>query len=1075
MMIKNLFFPLVFLLINLFFLEEGYGQTQKLTPVMPLAPEAAEFSKYGSVPVSLVSGTPSISLPIYEINSGGIKIPISLSYNASGVQVNQRSTWVGLGWSLNSGGVISRAVRGKADEEVDGYFQTTYTADQIMALPSTDIDLLGRFADNSLDAHPDMFSYSLPSGTAGRFIYSKDLGKFQSIPDERIEITRITPDNVYTIRDIDGKKYFFTAKQTMSSDNNTTGLKTNIQSWYLTKILSVDGRDSISFTYNTVASGGVDNDEFTRTQYHSYKMEEGGGGMWVDQGTTTSTSSYFISYMVPDEILFRNGKVKFYAGTGRKDYAGRMLDSIVVFNKNDVGYSRVEKYSLDHDYFVSDPNKTFKDFYRLRLKAFKKENINNSSDQQIHSFEYNTTTLPEYNSNSQDYWGYYNGTAFNDLLPNTVPMASELGVYQNNGSLIGSGNRSGSPEHVKAGILEKIVYPTKGYTVFNFESNRYKSDVSKISIYTVTYLSNFGIGKNKLSTATNTFTWPQNAYTNNVNFSIEFSAHTNPSAADVAQKVWIKDLTDGSQWVFEHTGDFTKKLVTDYGMMLTADHQYEIRSIIDDVAATSIKITVTSKRRYSESIINYGAGIRIRDILNYDNSGALLNKDTYTYSSNAGGIDNGMITRNDQSLSDNYYKSTEVDYLCYTSPCTCNPLVSRYITYVGSATYSTFDFSGAKIVYNQVTKTSYDAAGVPNGKIVSYFDTNPGYYPSSIYNPTLPGGREYFDNSLFKASQPIYEGIYRYNPNTSDFALVKEKSYEYGGINNRSDRIANVWRTKSFPHGKCPFDAYAEKLDYYISMGTFKLSAIEETNYDGPSPLTVRTEMSYNPLNLLVNQEKRQNSDGKTSKTLNKYSVDYQDSSYGSDLLRSNFMNDVLIEKSSYSNDQLISKDVTSYANFNGVIKPSLVQKLSTSSQLLENRIRFNNYDYYGNLLNLNNEGGIKVCYLWSYNNQLPIAEIKNADYNTVEQALGGAAAVKAFSNRSVPSKSEIETFLLPLRNNSTIQVHTYIHNPMVGISSQTDAKGQTTYYEYDEFQRLKNVKDQNGNIIKNNIYHYKP
>ncbi|NHA08134.1 RHS repeat protein, partial [Mucilaginibacter sp. HC2] len=41
------------------------------------------------------------------------------------------------------------------------------------------------------------------------------------------------------------------------------------------------------------------------------------------------------------------------------------------------------------------------------------------------------------------------------------------------------------------------------------------------------------------------------------------------------------------------------------------------------------------------------------------------------------------------------------------------------------------------------------------------------------------------------------------------------------------------------------------------------------------------------------------------------------------------------------------------------------------------------------------------------------------------------------------------------------------------GITSITDTKGETTTYEYDSFQRLMNVKDKDGNIVKHMDYHY--
>jgi uncharacterized protein RhaS with RHS repeats len=50
----------------------------------------------------------------------------------------------------------------------------------------------------------------------------------------------------------------------------------------------------------------------------------------------------------------------------------------------------------------------------------------------------------------------------------------------------------------------------------------------------------------------------------------------------------------------------------------------------------------------------------------------------------------------------------------------------------------------------------------------------------------------------------------------------------------------------------------------------------------------------------------------------------------------------------------------------------------------------------------------------------------------------------------------------------------TFTYDPLIGMTSATDAADKTTYYEYDEFQRLKRVKDEHGNIITHQLYHYK-
>jgi len=50
----------------------------------------------------------------------------------------------------------------------------------------------------------------------------------------------------------------------------------------------------------------------------------------------------------------------------------------------------------------------------------------------------------------------------------------------------------------------------------------------------------------------------------------------------------------------------------------------------------------------------------------------------------------------------------------------------------------------------------------------------------------------------------------------------------------------------------------------------------------------------------------------------------------------------------------------------------------------------------------------------------------------------------------------------------------TYTYDPLIGMTSQTDANGKTTYYEYDSFGRLKYVKDHENNIVKEYAYHIK-
>lgn len=53
-------------------------------------------------------------------------------------------------------------------------------------------------------------------------------------------------------------------------------------------------------------------------------------------------------------------------------------------------------------------------------------------------------------------------------------------------------------------------------------------------------------------------------------------------------------------------------------------------------------------------------------------------------------------------------------------------------------------------------------------------------------------------------------------------------------------------------------------------------------------------------------------------------------------------------------------------------------------------------------------------------------------------------------------------------------QMTTYTHEPLIGITSKSEANGVVTNYTYDGFGRLTDVKDNNGNTVSHNEYHYR-
>lgn len=106
-----------FVLSSILIQLETIAQKNPYNEVSIASPTAASLGKYADIPVNNHTGIPGISIPIYTVKEGSLELPVSLSYHAGGLKVMETASWVGAGWSLNAGGVITRTVRGAPDEK----------------------------------------------------------------------------------------------------------------------------------------------------------------------------------------------------------------------------------------------------------------------------------------------------------------------------------------------------------------------------------------------------------------------------------------------------------------------------------------------------------------------------------------------------------------------------------------------------------------------------------------------------------------------------------------------------------------------------------------------------------------------------------------------------------------------------------------------------------------------------------------------------------------------------------------------------------------------------------------------
>src|SRR5690606_5925663 len=107
---------------------------------------------------------------------------------------------------------------------------------------------------------------------------------------------------------------------------------------------------------------------------------------------------------------------------------------------------------------------------RLKLNSVDIIDIDTSEPIQTYKFEYDMTQLPQKLSYAKDYWGGYNGEDENDgLTPELI--ATSIFDYNNYSTFKKNNMRAVNRNTVAAANLTKIIYPTKGYSIFSYEPN----------------------------------------------------------------------------------------------------------------------------------------------------------------------------------------------------------------------------------------------------------------------------------------------------------------------------------------------------------------------------------------------------------------------------------------------------------------------------------------------------------------------------------------------------------------------------------------------------------------------------
>lgn len=443
--------------------DTSWRNIYKSTITTITSPEVAGMERYGTYPVDMNVGIPNITIPIYTIKSGGLEHSISLSYHMGGIKVGEIASWVGLGWSLNVGGSVSRQIKGRYDEYkgfLDNVVPNGILVPEMEFKPWELNEEAYYFANNIARHDPmsDVYRYNVIDGISGSFMYNTDKEIVQ-IPYTDNLITRNTNDERdFIIYGDDGRIYKFETKEYEEKifESGTEGYP---KAWLLSNITHPSSNDKINFIYGE--------ETFYRDTYPTTKVGVCNASEWSQTSRIYTADS---RERLLKKIEFNGGSIEFIlSNETRKDRRKYKLEQILI--KNSVG-RQIKKVIFEYDYFKSSTNESVeKRDYRLKLKSVSMYG-NNNSNPQIYRFTYNETVklAPYFDSSlswsnlyfGQDLWGYNNGVTSNTHMIHSIPTNS---TYKR-------ANRDANETYMKASILTRIDYPTGGYTIFETEANK---------------------------------------------------------------------------------------------------------------------------------------------------------------------------------------------------------------------------------------------------------------------------------------------------------------------------------------------------------------------------------------------------------------------------------------------------------------------------------------------------------------------------------------------------------------------------------------------------------------------------
>jgi hypothetical protein len=351
------------------------GQTPFNFVASPMLSQSSRVSSN----LSQFTGKLGVSVPIYSYKStsSNLALNVSLDYSGGGLNILENPSCVGAGWNLTAGGSIFRSINGLPDDRDSAlptslgyFFATGYVPDTPCCnnyqYPGYYPDPMGKI---HMDGEEDDYYFDF-NGRQGRLMIPQDIlsstsaAPIQTIPQStcRIQILQgVNPANVtslisgFVITDEKGIQYTFSAIETIqkkiptlvsdggSNYHYTYAYPTQYfgTAWRLTKMLDLNTQDEIDFNYISYpVSYKVPDYPTTYTNQSSLAYSNYDDGQDLYKGTCQRLSS----------IQFKNGDMISFAYDSKpradfvSDNALLQIEVLSALNGHQITYNLQQSY-----------------------------------------------------------------------------------------------------------------------------------------------------------------------------------------------------------------------------------------------------------------------------------------------------------------------------------------------------------------------------------------------------------------------------------------------------------------------------------------------------------------------------------------------------------------------------------------------------------------------------------------------------------------------------------------------------------------------------------------------------------